>query len=150
MVSELRYSILILVGSCLCRFCYGQVSELQGSWKGTFKDSLQNETVSLNLTGTDSQNISGVYQTNLGTNGTVAIKPQGNGFKFILTQATQGCSGSFMGEFGLAKGKIDGTYSGTDCKGWHENGVISMTRVGAVTSPSPEGQGRRELQNPAE
>jgi hypothetical protein len=64
----------------------------------------------------------------LGGLGTIAVKPQGNGYKFILTQTVQGCTGSFLGEFGLTQGKIAGTYSGTDCKGWHENGVLSMVR----------------------
>jgi hypothetical protein len=117
----------ILVVAFLQTFCVGQASELQGSWKGEFRDSLGAGSASLTLIVADSQTLSGTYQTNLGGVGTVAVKPQGNGYKFILTQTVQGCTGSFVGEFGLTQGKITGTYSGTDCKGWHENGTITMT-----------------------
>lgn len=119
---------LLLTVVFLSAFCPGQASELQGSWKAEFKDSLEAGTASLALAVTDSQAISGTYQTDLGGSGTVAIKPVGSGYKFILTQTVQGCTGSFVGEFGLTQGKIAGTYSGTDCKGWHENGVLSMVR----------------------
>jgi hypothetical protein len=118
----------ILVAAFLSAFCVGQASELQGSWKAEFKDSLGTGTASVTLTVADSQTLSGTYQTDSGGIGTLAVKPQGNGYKFILTQTVQGCTGSFVGEFGLSQGKIDGTYSGTDCKGWHENGVLSMVR----------------------
>lgn len=124
--SELARDAALAVVFCLSGFCSGQVSSLQGSWNAEFKDSLGSGTASLILNVADSQTSSGTYQTNSGGVGTVAVKTQPNGYKFILTQTTQGCGGSFVGELGLIEGRITGTYSGSDCNGWHENGVISL------------------------
>jgi hypothetical protein len=134
--SAVRYGSLFLVVSSLYGFCFAQVSELQGSWKADFKDSLGAGTANLTLNAADAQNISGIYRTDIGGNGTIAIKQEGDGFKFIVTQTTQNCTGSFVGEFRLVQGKLSGSYSGTDCKGWHERGVISIIRADVSHSSS--------------
>ena len=114
MASGVRCTGLLLIVASLGGFCIGQTSELQGSWKAEFKDSLGAGTATLTLTITASQTFTGTYQTGSGQTGTIAVKSQGNGYKFILTQTTQGCTGSFVGEFRLTDGTMTGTYSGTD------------------------------------
>ncbi len=107
--------------------CRAQVSHLDGEWQGEFKDSLGGGNATLILTGDGPLNFAGTYATNFGGIGTVAIRPQGDGYKLILTQTTKDCPGSFVGEFRREVGSaMAGTYSGSDCHGWHENGVFSM------------------------
>jgi hypothetical protein len=113
---------------------------LQGSWKADFRDSLGVGTAALTLSSSDSQSLAGTYTTNLGGAGTVAVKPQGIGYKFILTQTGEGCTGSFVGELRLTDEKAMGTYSGTDCHGWHEEGTISMVRVSGDNAPAAEAE----------
>jgi hypothetical protein len=114
-----------------------QISQLQGLWKADFRDSIAAGTASIVLAASDSVGLVGNYQTNLGGEGNIAVRLQQKGYKFVLTQTTKDCAGSFIGEFGFEDGKITGTYSGTDCNGWHDNGAISMVRrEGAETPPS--------------
>ena len=70
------------------------------------------------------------------------MKLNGTAYKFILTQTSKDCAGSFNGQLTLDNGKFSGTYSGNDCRGWHENGVVSMVRTsGEVSLGTVEQQG---------
>lgn len=118
---------------------YAQTADISGSWDAEFKDSLGNGTAALTLSGTG-DNLSGQYRTNLGGVGTVAIHQQSEHYRFILTQTTDGCLGSYSGLLDYKDAKLIGTYSGNDCKGWHENGVVSLVRDGNSSSTQTAAQ----------
>jgi hypothetical protein len=119
---------------CYLAVAFAEVGEQSGSWTTEFRDSLGSGTGSLALEFGDSKTLKGTYKTDSGGEGAVVLRWDGSQYKFILTQTTTGCAGSFAGELSLVDGKMAGTYTGTDCKGWHDGGKIAMTRTMQVQS----------------
>lgn len=136
----LAFSVLGTV-FMLLQVSVAQTDNPRGAWTAAFKDSLGSGTARLVLTIGDDGAISGTYSTDLGGAGSVAMRPDGKGYKFVITQTIASCTGSFVGQLTLAGSRGEGSYSGNDCKGWHDNGVIVMTReedsAKIATSSSP-------------
>ena len=60
---------------------------------------------------------------------------QGNRLSLTLAQTQAQCPGSYRGSVILANGAGTGTFSGQDCLGVHNDGVISIHRKGTVAAP---------------
>jgi hypothetical protein len=111
--------------------------QLKGSWKASFADSLFSGTVYLTLDLASDGTVSGSYEATTGGSGTVSGNLDDKTFRFALSQQVEGCPGTFVGSVVLEDEQGKGTYSGTDCKGKHQNGVLSMTRTMAEETSRP-------------
>lgn len=111
-------------------------SGMTGVWRATYADSLSSGTANLKLEEKDGT-VAGTFGADTGGLGTVAGRFDGHTFSFTLAQKVEGCPGTFAGTLSLENGQGRGTYSGSDCLGKHENGVISLVR--AATEEAPGG-----------
>jgi hypothetical protein len=76
--------------------------------------------------------VSGAYKASTGGFGTVAGKLEGSTLHFTLTQTVQACPGSYTGTLTMSGDHGTGKFSGRDCLGKHEHGVISFDRPTAA------------------
>jgi hypothetical protein len=143
-----RFGLVLLLLAPFASFSQIDTVGLAATWKAEFKDSLGSGTANVILRGT-SGNLSGEYRTNGGGQGSIALHKQSNQYEFVLMQTTDGCSGSYSGLLEFTDSKLMGSYSGNDCKGWHENGVLSMVRVDTANTENAEQSGSVLCDNPS-
>jgi hypothetical protein len=79
--------------------------------------------------------VDGTYKTTLGGVGTAAGQIDGDRLSLTLTQTSTQCPGSYKGIVTFSLGGAEGKFSGNDCLGSHENGVISLHRKGETATP---------------
>jgi hypothetical protein len=129
-------------------------TSLDGSWKATFADSVSSGNAFLYISTQSDGSVSGKYMTTLDTKGAITGKIDGRNFQFTLIQLMEECPGSITGSMTLQGEKGVGTYTGSDCRGAHENGVISIERSEDKESPAgglvKPGQAPQELLLPKE
>jgi hypothetical protein len=101
---------------------------LDGTWKATFADSVSSGSAFLYLSTESDGTVSGKYLTTQDTEGAVTGRIEGRVFHFTLIQMMEDCPGSLSGTLTLQGQRGVGTYAGRDCRGEHENGVISIER----------------------
>ncbi|MBI4165276.1 MAG: hypothetical protein HY508_06025 [Acidobacteria bacterium] len=101
---------------------------LDGTWKATLADSVSSGSAFLYIATESGGSISGKYLTTLDTKGAITGKVDGRVFHFTFIQLMDDCPGSFTGSLTLQGTGGVGTYTGSDCKRKHENGVISIER----------------------
>ena len=124
-------TLVFLIGTTCVFLAAQNVSKqmVTGSWEGSFADSLGSGTISLSFEQQNDGSVSGTYTTTSGGAGTVSGNLNGDILKFLLTQTTNGCPGSYTGILSLGSERASATYWGNDCKGKHENGVVSVQRA---------------------
>jgi hypothetical protein len=72
--------------------------------------------------------VSGTYTSSLGGVGLVTGSVAEGALNFTLAQTQSSCPGTYQGKLTLSADGGDGTFSGKDCLGDHENGVFSLKR----------------------
>lgn len=113
----------------------GTPPDASGDWIAVFGDSVSAGTLALHLNQDGSGNVSGQYQTTLGGVGIAVGQIEGDRLSLTLAQTQAQCPGSYRGSVILANGAGTGTFTGQDCLGVHNDGVISIHRKGAVAAP---------------
>jgi hypothetical protein len=109
--------------------------DVSGDWLAVFGDSASAGTLALHLNEGASGHVDGSYATTLGGTGTATGTLEGDSLSLTLTQASPRCPGSYSGVVTFSNGGAEGTFSGKDCLGSHENGIISLHRKGATATP---------------
>jgi hypothetical protein len=99
-------------------------------WNATFSDSVGKGTMSVSLDVRSDGTVAGTYGAKSEgmpgeTHGSITGTWQGSTMKFVMLQ-TGPCAGSYSGALSLDRDRGSGPYSGTDCKGKHENGFIQV------------------------
>jgi len=122
------YSPLIAsaVICCLSSAQAPTVTNLAGDWVATFGDSTSAGTLALHMTQDAAGHISGTYTSTLGGAGLVTGTVSEGTLIATLAQTQSQCPGSYQAKLTLTTDGGDGTFSGKDCLGDHENGVVSM------------------------
>ena len=115
----------------------GKPANVSGDWIAVFGDSVSAGTLALHLREDSSGAVSGKYRTTLGGEGIAVGKVEGNRLSLTLAQTEAQCPGSYQGSVTLANGAGEGTFTGHDCLGTHNHGVISIHRRGTVAVPPP-------------
>lgn len=115
---------------------------ISGQWTATFADSVSSGTLSITLHSAANGKVSGTYNATSGGFGTIAGNLTGSTLQFTLTQTVKTCPGSYTGIVNLAGDHGTGVYSGSDCLGKHDRGVISFARAtvstAAAAQPAPK------------
>jgi hypothetical protein len=104
---------------------------LAGEWIATFGDSTSAGTLALHMAQDASGHISGTYTSTLGGAGLVTGSVSEGTLSATLAQTQSQCPGSYQAKLTLSADGGDGEFSGKDCLGPHENGVVSMRRKSA-------------------
>ncbi len=104
------------------------VSVVSGEWTATFEDSVSSGTLAVTLQSAAGGAVSGTYNASSGGFGTIAGDLTGSTLQFTLTQTVKACPGSYMGIVTFGADSGSGVYSGSDCLGKHDRGVISFAR----------------------
>jgi hypothetical protein len=107
-----------------------------GSWQALFRDSLSSGTLTFDLESRRKGSIGGTYRTSTGKSGTVTGRQKRLSLDLTLKQEGS-CPGYYSVTLQLAEGTGSGTYSGSDCLGEHNDGVISMASTSSNLSPPP-------------
>lgn len=102
------------------------VANLTGDWIATFGDSTSAGTLALHMTQDTAGHVSGTYTSTLGGAGLVTGSVSEGTLSATLAQTQSQCPGSYQAKLTLSADGGDGTFSGKDCLGDHENGVVSM------------------------
>lgn len=129
----------VFCGLVLLSVAYGQTTNPNGAWKGTFADSIGAGGLTLQLETDDKGKVFGSFRTTLGGTGSVEASRQESELKFELKISGE-CSGGYLGKLTINEDRATGEYSGTDCQGAHSNGVISIAReteTTRVVNPAP-------------
>ena len=111
--------------------------DVSGEWDAVFGDSTSAGTSTLILKQDASGHVTGSYATTLGGNGTVAGQITGSHFAVTLVQTQSRCPGSFQGSVDFTSGSGEGSFSGRDCLGVHENGMVSLRPKRDMLTPPP-------------
>ena len=118
-----------------------------GTWQGTYTDSFETipHLITMNITQTGT-NVSGSWAALFVSNGGGTASgtftgtfTSGSVMTFVRsqTQTSLGpCPGSFSNTATVSANSISGTYSGSDCLGFHSNGQVSLTKQAAPPPPS--------------
>lgn len=117
-----------------------------GTWQGTYSDSFETipHLITMNITQTGT-NVSGSWTALFASNGGGTVSgtftgtfTSGSVMTFVRsqTQTSLGpCPGSFSSTATVSANSISGTYSGSDCLGFHSNGQVSLTKQAAPPPP---------------
>ena len=103
--------------------------EIDGSWEGTFADEIATGKLYLNLFQVNEESVVGTYTSSLGGGGTIVGLLSGSTLEFELTPAANNCPGTYKGYLMIHGDSGVGMYSGTDCLGPHEKGMITVSRL---------------------
>lgn len=124
------------------------LSSIGGNWTATFADSLSSGHLAITLQLQSGRAVTGTYKASSGGTGTIAGKLEGSTLDFTLTQTVEGCPGSFTGTVTFSGNSGTGAFSGKDCLGAHERGVISFARAtvrtAATAQPAQQTPAERE------
>ena len=134
-LSALALSATVLWVVPLLHAQTGMPADVSGDWIAVFGDSVSAGTLALHLKQDNSGSVSGEYQTTLGGQGIAVGQIEGNRLSLTLAQTQAQCPGSYRGSVILASGAGTGTFTGQDCLGIHNDGVISIHRKGTVAAP---------------
>jgi hypothetical protein len=126
----LRLCLLVTscVVSCLTEAQTSGGGNLTGDWIATFGDSTSAGTLALHMAQDAAGHVSGTYTSTLGGAGLVTGTVSEGTLSATLAQTQSQCPGSYQAKLTLSADGGDGTFSGKDCLGDHENGVVSMRR----------------------
>jgi len=109
--------------------------DTSGDWIAVFGDSASAGTLALHLSQDANGHVTGNYATTLGGVGIAAGQIDGNQLALTLAQTQAQCPGAYRGSVTFSDGAGDGSFSGNDCLGAHDNGVVSLHRKGGVAAP---------------
>ena len=126
---NLRRCSLVISWVVACSLTEAQtpaVGNLTGEWIATFGDSTSAGTLALHMTQDAGGHVSGTYTSTLGGAGLVTGSVSEGTLTATLAQTQSQCPGSYQAKLTLSANGGDGTFSGKDCLGDHENGVVSM------------------------
>lgn len=121
-------TLAMLLGSFSSQGQTAGAVDLTGDWIAVFGDSSSAGTLALHMSQEASGHVSGTYTSTLGGAGLVTGNAAQGTFDFRLAQTQAQCPGAYQGKLTLSADGGDGTFSGKDCLGEHENGVVSLKR----------------------
>jgi hypothetical protein len=132
-----NHSVLAAVLLCTAAgaFAHSKLS-LAGRWKANFRDIIDSGTLYLELEDRGKGNVGGAYFASTGKSGSVGGREKGQVLKLTLTQEGT-CQGYYTVTLRFKQDIATGTYSGRDCQGQHDYGVISIARANGTLSPPP-------------
>jgi hypothetical protein len=125
---------LAIAGVVACQVSGAQTptgANLTGDWIATFGDSTSAGTLALHMAQDAAGHVSGTYTSTLGGAGLVTGSVSEGTLNFTLAQTQSKCPGTYQGTLKLSADGGDGSFSGKDCLGDHENGVVSMRQKAA-------------------
>ena len=115
----------------------GSAQDVSGDWIAVFGDSVSAGTLALNLAQSADGLVAGQYQTSLGGVGMATGQIEGSHLALILIQSHEAqCPGTYRGSITFTDDAGSGIFTGQDCQGVHDDGVISINRKGTVHVPT--------------
>jgi hypothetical protein len=109
---------------------------IDGAWNATFADSVVSGQLGFSLVQTG-DSVQGTYTSSLGGGGSISGTISGETFRFELRQTVANCPGTFIGTANVRANVMAGTYTGSDCQGFHADGSFTMSHGPAPISAPP-------------
>lgn len=131
----LAFAVIAVCQLSLLRAQAQTAPDVSGDWIAVFGDSVSAGTLALHLNQDAIGRVTGDYQTTLGGVGTATGQIDGNRLSLTLTQTQAQCPGAYRGSVTVVDGAGNGTFTGQDCLGFHNDGAISIHRKGTVAAP---------------